>query len=91
MENVWFTLAWAVIATVLLIVGFWIDWPVARGAALHCWWVVFKAFLFDLGHLDGVYRAASLFGLGASLVVVGVTLQKFRRGRTAVAPVGASS
>jgi len=53
--------------------------------------VVFKASCPTRGHLDGVYRAASLFGLGASLVVVGVTLQKFRRGHTAVAPVGAPS
>ena len=91
-ENVSYTLAWAVIATGLLIVGFWIEWPAARGAALALLVAaMFKAFPFDLEHLDGVYRAASLFGLGASLVVVGVTLQRFRRGHTAVAPVGAPS
>jgi len=80
-ENVWYTLAWAVIATGLLLFGFVvIDWRAGRGAALALLVAaVFKAFLFDLPHLDGVYRAASLFGLGASLAVVGVTLQKFWR------------
>ncbi len=78
-ENVWYTLAWAVIATGLLIFGFVvIDWRAGRGAALALLVAAaFKAFLFDLPHLDGVYRAASLFGLGASLTVVGVALQKF--------------
>jgi hypothetical protein len=80
-ENVWYTLAWVVIATGLLIFGFAvIDWRAGRGAALALLVAaVFKAFLFDMPHLDGIYRAASLFGLGASLVVVGVTLQKFWR------------
>ncbi|HMH52761.1 MAG TPA: DUF2339 domain-containing protein, partial [Candidatus Acidoferrum sp.] len=83
-ENVWYTLAWAVIATGLLILGYLIRWPAARGAALALLVAaVFKAFLFDLPHLDGVYRAASLFGLGASLVVVAITLQKFAPGRNA--------
>jgi len=77
-ENVWYTLAWAVIATGLLILGFLIRWPAAVGAALALLVAaVFKAFVFDLPHLDGVYRAASLFGLGASLAVVGITLQRF--------------
>lgn len=92
-ENVWYTLAWAVIATGLLILGFLIRWPAARGAALALLVAaVFKAFLFDLPHLDGKYRAASLLGLGASLVVVGITLQKFSPGRRAtVPPAGAPS
>ena len=83
-ENVWYTVAWAVIATGLLILGFLIRWPAARGAALALLVAaVFKAFLFDVPHLGGVYRAASLFGLGASLVVVGITLQRFTTGRDA--------
>jgi uncharacterized membrane protein len=86
-ENVWYTVAWAVIATGLLILGFLIDWPAARGAALALLVAaVLKAFLFDLPHLGGVYLTASLSGLGASLVVVGITLQKFTTGRSAGAP-----
>jgi uncharacterized membrane protein len=80
-ENVSYTAAWAVIATALLIVSFLIGWPAARGAALALLVAaVLKAFLFDLPHLGGIYRAASLFALGASLVVVAVTLQKFTPG-----------
>jgi uncharacterized membrane protein len=86
-ENAWYTVAWAVIATGLLILGFLIEWPAARGAALALLVAaVLKAFLFDLPHLGGVYLVASLFGLGASLVVVGITLQKFMTGRNAGAP-----
>jgi predicted membrane protein DUF2339 len=86
-ENVWYTLAWAVIATGLLILGYLVRWPAARGAALALLVAaVFKAFLFDLPNLTGMYRAASLFGLGASLVVVGLTLQKFMTGPSADAP-----
>ena len=83
-ENVWYTVAWAAIATGLLILGFLIRWPAARGAALALLVAaVFKAFLFDVPHLGGVYLAASLVGLGASLVVVGITLQRFTTGRDA--------
>jgi hypothetical protein len=86
-ENVWYTVAWAVIATGLLILGFLIRWPAARGAALALLVAaVLKAFLFDLPHLSGVYLTASLSGLGASLVVVGITLQKFTTGRSAGVP-----
>jgi uncharacterized membrane protein len=86
-ENVWYTVAWAAIATGLLILGFLIRWPAARGAALALLVAaVLKAFLFDLPHLGGVYLAASLFGLGGSLVVVGITLQKFTTGRSAAVP-----
>ena len=86
-ENVWYTVAWAVIATGLLILGFLIRWPAARGAALALLvGAVLKAFLFDVPHLGGVYLTVSLSGLGASLVVVGITLQKFTTGRSAGAP-----
>ncbi|MDO8476693.1 MAG: DUF2339 domain-containing protein [Candidatus Rokubacteria bacterium] len=86
-ENVWYTVTWALIATGLLILGFLIRWPAARGAALALLVAaVLKAFVFDLPHLGGVYLAASLFGLGASLVVVGITLQKFTTGRSAGVP-----
>ncbi len=86
-ENVWYTVAWAVIATGLLILGFLIRWPAARGAALALLvGAVLKAFLFDVPHLGGVYLTVSLFGLGASLVVVGIALQKFTTGRSAGSP-----
>ena len=91
-ENLWYTLAWSVIATGLLILGFLIRWPAGRGAALALLVAaVFKAFLFDVPHLRDGYRAASLIGLGASLVVVAITLQKFGLGRSPAPPAGSPS
>jgi uncharacterized membrane protein len=37
----------------------------------------FKAFLYDLGSLGGLYRVASLVGLAVSLALVALALQKF--------------
>ena len=76
-ENVWYTVAWAVIATGLLILSFLIRWPAARGAALALLIAaVFKCFLIDLPLLGGLYLTASLLGLGLSVAAVGVVLQR---------------
>ena len=37
----------------------------------------FKAFLYDMGSLGGLYRVASLVGLAVSLSLVALALQKF--------------
>jgi uncharacterized membrane protein len=72
-----YTIAWAVIATGLLILGFLIRWPAARGAALALLLLaVFKCFLSDLPRLGGLYLTASLVGLGLSVAVVGIVLQR---------------
>lgn len=76
-ESVRYTIWWAVIATALLIVSFLIRWPAARGAALSLLIAaILKCFLIDLSHLTGPYLNASLIGLGLSLAVVGVVLQR---------------
>ena len=76
-ENVWYTVAWAVIATGLLILSFLIRWPAARGAALALLIAaVLKCFLSDLPRLGGFYLTASLLGLGLSVAVVGIVLQR---------------
>jgi hypothetical protein len=76
-ENVWYTVGWAVIATGLLILSFLIRWPAARGAALALLIAaVLKCFLSDLPLLSGLYLTASLLGLGFSVAVVGVVLQR---------------
>lgn len=77
-ENVWYTVAWAVIATGLLIFSYLIRWPAARGAALALLIAaVFKACFFDLWYLHGTDLAISLLGLGASVAVVGIVIQRF--------------
>lgn len=77
-ENVTYTIAWAGIATALLVLGFVIRWPAARGAALALLIAaIVKCFFNDLARLGGVYLVVSLAGLAVSLVIVGLTLQKF--------------
>ncbi|MFC3123065.1 DUF2339 domain-containing protein [Agaribacter flavus] len=41
--------------------------------------VLLKAFLVDMNHLDGIYRALSFIGLGLSLVVIGWLFQRFKQ------------
>ncbi|MCF6455603.1 DUF2339 domain-containing protein [Pseudoalteromonas sp. MMG024] len=40
--------------------------------------VILKAFLFDMAHLDGLYRAISFIGLGLSLVALGWLFTRFK-------------
>lgn len=77
-RNLTVSIAWAVYAIVLLVVG------VATGRAGPRWaslvlvlLTIAKVFLFDLGHLTGLYRAASVFGLGVSLLLVSLLYQRF--------------
>ena len=37
----------------------------------------FKAFLYDLSSLEGLYRVASFVGLAISLALVSLALQKY--------------
>jgi uncharacterized membrane protein len=50
-----------------------------------------KVFLIDMAELEGLWRAASFLGLGASLVAIAWVYQRFifPRGGTASAPAGA--
>jgi hypothetical protein len=87
-----YTIAWAVIATGLLILGFLIEWPAARGAALALLLTtIFKCLVNDLPRLRGLYLAASLLGLALSLVVVGVLLQKRLSAKAVDVPASASA
>jgi uncharacterized membrane protein len=72
------SIAWAVYALALLGLG------VSKGRSALRWaslvlllLTIGKVFLFDLGHLEGLYRAASVFGLGISLLLVSVLYQRF--------------
>jgi uncharacterized membrane protein len=82
-EDVTYTVAWALISTGLLIAGLLFGWRGARWGALGLLGAtIFKAFFHDLPLLDGVDRTVALFTLAASLVVVGVVLQKFSAARS---------
>jgi Predicted membrane protein (DUF2339) len=92
-KDLTYTIAWAVFAIAMLIVGLVLHERGARVAALGLLLVtVLKCFLHDLAQLGGLYRVASLFGLAVSLVLVGMLLQKFviaaKPSGTAPAPNG---
>src|SRR5439155_18278755 len=70
-EDVTYTVAWAVIATGLLVIGIVFHWKGARVGALSLLIAaIFKAFMHDVPRLSGVYRGTSLFVLAVSLALV---------------------
>lgn len=72
------SIAWALYALVLLVLGVSKQRGGLRWASLVLLLLTIgKVFLFDLGHLDGLYRAASVFGLGISLLLVSILYQRF--------------
>ncbi len=72
------SLAWAVYALVLLALGVVRRSSGPRWASLLLFLAtIAKVFLFDLGHLAGLQRAASMLGLALSLIVVSLVYQRF--------------
>ncbi|MFO1008476.1 MAG: DUF2339 domain-containing protein [Planctomycetota bacterium] len=72
------SLAWGLYAFALLILG------VSRKSSGLRWTslvlflaTIAKTFLFDLGHLTGLYRVGSLFGLAITLLAVSLLYQRF--------------
>ncbi|MEK6374943.1 MAG: DUF2339 domain-containing protein [Acidobacteriota bacterium] len=83
LEAAAYTISWAAIATGLLVLSYLIRWPAARGAALALLVAaVAKAFLSDLPRLTGPYLTASLVGLGLSVAVVAIVLQRRWAGKS---------
>jgi hypothetical protein len=77
-RDLFVSIAWLVYAIALLLVG------VSKGRSGLRWaslvlmlLTIGKVFLFDLGHLEGLHRAASVAGLGVSLLLVSVLYQRF--------------
>jgi uncharacterized membrane protein len=86
-EDVTYTMAGALIATVLLFVGFHWEWQGARvGATGLLILAVLKCFLHDLLRRGDPYRVASLAAVAVSLLAAGVILQRYA-GRNAAAKV----
>jgi uncharacterized membrane protein len=77
-QDLTYTIGWAIFAIGLLIAGLLLGQrPVRVAAILLLVVTVLKCFLHDLARLGGLYRVASLLGLAASLVIVGILLQRF--------------
>ncbi len=66
-----YSAAWALFATALLVLGIARRGRLLRYASLAVMLVVvLKVFLYDTGHLTGLYRVGSLLGLGATLLLL---------------------
>jgi uncharacterized membrane protein len=88
-QDLMYTIWWALFAVGLLIAGIILHTRTARVAAiLLLVLTILKCFLHDLARLGGLYRVGSLVGLAASLVLVGLLLQKYiiRRAEPPEAP-----
>lgn len=77
-QDLTYTIGWLVFGLILLLVGIWMRSHAARIAAVMLIAVTtFKAFLYDLSSLAGLYRVASFVGLAISLALVSLVLQKY--------------
>ena len=77
-QDLTYTIAWLVFGLVLLAAGIAARAKVARFAAVALITVTtFKCFLYDLSSLEGLYRVGAFLGLGISLALVSLVLQKY--------------
>jgi|GEM_PF-2405958 len=91
-EDVTYTIAWAVIATILLFAGVTRDWQGARvGATGLLILAIAKCFLHDLVRRDDPYRVASLVTVAVSLIAVGIILQRYSDKRVAAGSAPAAT
>lgn len=82
------SIAWAVYALVLLVLGVTRSASGLRWISLALFLVtIAKVFLVDLGHLTGLYRVGSLFGLALALLAVSLLYQRFVFRRAASEPI----
>jgi uncharacterized membrane protein len=73
-----YSLVWIAYAAVLITVGIWRENKQLRLASLYAMTIAtVKIFLFDMSNLEGILRAVSFLGLGASLVTIGFLYQRF--------------
>jgi len=86
-EDVTYTIAWALIATGLLFIGYRWDWQGARvGATGLLLLAIAKCFLHDLVRRGDPFRVASLLGVAVSLLLSGVILQRYNARQAAAGP-----
>jgi uncharacterized membrane protein len=77
-QDLTYTVGWLIFGLALLAAGIYLHNRPGRMAAVALIAVtMFKAFLYDMGSLGGLYRVASLVGLAVSLALVALALQKF--------------
>ncbi|HEX7139981.1 MAG TPA: DUF2339 domain-containing protein, partial [Vicinamibacterales bacterium] len=85
-EDVTYTIAWAVAATLVMIAGVVLPWRGARvGGASLLILTSLKCFTHDAVRLDDGYRVASLVAVALTFVLVSAILQNFAERRATVA------
>ncbi|MBI4622138.1 MAG: DUF2339 domain-containing protein [Verrucomicrobia bacterium] len=76
-----YTIAWALFALGLLLIGIWKKIRPGRRAALALLGVaLLKLFLHDLARLEALYRVGALFAVAAIAIVASVAYQRFLPG-----------
>jgi hypothetical protein len=87
-QDVTYTIAWAVIAAVLIFPGLHCDWQGARvGATSLLLLSMAKCFLHDVIRRGDPQRIYSLIAVAISLLIVGILLQRYRVHRSAAIAV----
>jgi uncharacterized membrane protein len=77
-QDLTYTIGWLIFGLLLLTATIYLHNRPGRMAAVALIAVTaFKAFLYDMGSLGGLYRVVSLVGLAVSLSLVALALQKF--------------
>jgi uncharacterized membrane protein len=77
-QDLTYTVGWLIFGLCLLAAGIYLHNRPGRVAAVTLIAItMFKAFLYDMGSLGGLYRVASLVGLAISLSLVALALQKY--------------
>jgi uncharacterized membrane protein len=77
-QDLTYTIAWLIFGMVLLAAGIIAQAKPARAAAVALVTVTtFKCFLYDLSSLEGLYRVGAFLGLGISLALVSLVMQKY--------------
>jgi hypothetical protein len=77
-QDLTYTIAWLIFGMLLLAAGIVAGAKPARVAAVALITVTtFKGFLYDLSALEGLYRVGAFLGLGISLALVSLVLQKY--------------
>ena len=77
-QDLTYTVGWLIFGLLLLAAGIYMHSRTGRMAAVALIAItMFKAFLYDMGSLGGLYRVGSLVGLAISLALVALALQKF--------------
>ena len=77
-QDLTYTIGWLIFGLGMLAAGIYLHSRPGRMAAVALIAVTtFKAFLYDMGSLEGLAQVASFVGLAISLALVALALQKF--------------